>query len=410
MKQLHTSAVMKRHNLWSRKSKKLALAVMAAAIVSMGGHLYAADATGTQTGSQDISTPVTKTVSPTITTSGVSLTTIDGQVLPLPKGMTVTTVSYDGADKKTLQHMQTTVLPLPSDVPVKLKKLLDELAKVQSKTQYHQLRGEDKVGLHTAFVVEDLTDGNIMPLMDMAKEVVDDSMTDAQKGLATLTTTLEKERESAVLPSSVAGASTKEKTHKLTAEDYSRFIQRVKGLDHYVTTLRGDLDALWKLQPAYPQQYSPLGYYLAHKDYLNDKESPKTVDDAYKAYQVLDTGRNALVYLGEWYVDERDRGTIGEPMKEGERRAAQAGLDLLKNMHWHQYDINFGAPVQTALGKGFLSTQRGVLEVDGFLFPLGLLTLERYEKDGITSMSVLTNDSDYEYWQQQMNELWQVKQ
>lgn len=410
MKQLHTSAVMKRHNLWSRKSKKLALAVMAAAIVSMGGRLYAADATGTQTGSQDISTPVTKTVSPTITTSGVSLTTIDGQVLPLPKGITVTTVSYDGADKKTLQNMQTTVPPLPGDVPVKLKKLLDELAKVQSKTQYYQLRGEDKAGLHTAFVVEDLTDGNIMPLMDMAKEVVDDSMTDAQKGLATLTTTLEKERESAVLPSSVAGTSTKETTHKLTAEDYSRFIQRVKGLDHYVTTLRGDLDALWKLQPAYPQQYSPLGYYLAHKDYLNDKESPKMVDDAYKAYQVLDTGRNALVYLGEWYVDERDRGTIGEPMKEGERRAAQAGLDLLKNMHWHQYDINFGAPVQTALGKGFLSTQRGALEVDGFLFPLGLLTLERYEKDGITSMSVLTNDSDYEYWQQQMNELWQVKQ
>lgn len=410
MKQLHTSTVMKRRNLWSCKSKKLALAVTAAAIVSMGGHLYAADATGIQTGSQDISTPVTKTVSPTITTSGVSLTTIDGQVLPLPKGMTVTTVSYDAADKKTLQNMQTTVPPLPGDVPVKLKKLLDELAKVQSKTQYHQLRGEDKAGLHTAFVVEDLTDGNIMPLMDMAKEVVDDSMTDAQKGIATLTTTLEKERESAVLPSSVAGASTKETTHKLTAEDYSRFIQRVKGLDHYVTTLRGDLDALWKLQPAYPQQYSPLGYYLAHKDYLNDKESPKTVDDAYKAYQVLDTGRNALVYLGEWYLDERDRGTIGEPMKVGERRAAQAGLDLLKNTHWHQYDINFGTPVQTALGKGFLSTQRGALDVDGFLFPLGLLTLERYEKDGITSMSVLTNDSDYEYWQQQMNELWQVKQ
>lgn len=410
MKQLHTSTVMKRRNLWSCKSKKLALAVTAAAIVSMGGHLYAADATGIQTGSKDISTPVTKTVSPTITTSGVSLTTIDGQVLPLPKGMTVTTVSYDAADKKTLQNMQTTVPPLPGDVPVKLKKLLNEVAKVQSKTQYHQLRGEDKAGLHTAFVVEDLTDGNIMPLMDMAKEVVDDSMTDAQKGIATLTTTLEKERESAASPSSVAGASTKEKTHKLTAEDYSRFIQRVKGLEQYVTTLRGDLDALWKLQPAYPQQYSPLGYYLAHKDYLNDKKSPKTVDDAYKAYQVLDTGRNALVYLGEWYVDERDRGTIGEPMKEGERRAAQAGLDLLKNMHWHQYDINFGAPVQTALGKGFLSTQRGALEVDGFLFPLGLLTLERYEKDGITSMSVLTNDSDYEYWQQQMNELWQVKQ
>ena len=410
MKQLHTSTAMKRRNLWLCKSKKLALAVTAAAIVSMGGHLYAADTTGIQTGSQDISTPVTKTVSPTITTSGVSLTTIDGQVLPLPKGMTVTTVSYDAADKKTLQNMQTTVPPLPGDVPVKLKKLLDELAKVQSKTQYHQLRGEDKAGLHTAFVVEDLTDGNIMPLMDMAKEVVDDSMTDAQKGIATLTTTLEKERESAVLPSSVAGASTKETTHKLTAEDYSRFIQRVKGLDHYVTTLRGDLDALWKLQPAYPQQYSPLGYYLAHKYYLNDKESPKTVDDAYKAYQVLDTGRNALVYLGEWYVDERNRGTVGEPMKVGERRAAQAGLDLLKNMHWHQYDINFGAPVQTALGKGFLSTQRGALNVDGFLFPLGLLTLERYEKDGITSMSVLTNDSDYEYWQQQMNELWQVKQ
>lgn len=134
------------------------------------------------------------------------------------------------------------------------------------------------------------------------------------------------------------------------------------------------------------------------------------MDDAYKAYQVLDTGRNALVYLGEWYLDERNRGTVGEPMKEGERRAAQAGLDLLKNTHWHQYDINFGTPVQTALGKGFLSTQRGALEVDGFVFPLGLLTLERYEKDGITSMSVLTNDSDYEYWQQQMNELWQVKQ
>ncbi len=93
MKQLHTSAVMKRRNLWSCKSKKIALAVMAAAVVSMGGHLYAADVTGTQTGSQDISTPVTKTVSPTITISGVSLTTIDGQVLPLPKGIEVTTVS-----------------------------------------------------------------------------------------------------------------------------------------------------------------------------------------------------------------------------------------------------------------------------------------------------------------------------
>ena len=164
MKQLHTSAVMKRRNLWSCKSKKLALAVMAAVVVSMGGHLYAADATGTQTGSQDISIPVTKTVSPTITTSGVSLTTIDGQVLPLPKGMTVTTVSYDGADKKTLQNMQTTVPPLPGDVPVKLKKLLNELAKVQSKTQYHQLRGEDKAGLHTAFLDNNLEKSSVLGL------------------------------------------------------------------------------------------------------------------------------------------------------------------------------------------------------------------------------------------------------